>query len=119
LRQLFFYRVKIIQVALNLHKATSCEVTRWDQEYSDVFFQAAGNKKELDQIIEQKCKLLGKTGINKGSLLHLQQWMTGQLGANQTDSPITPEVRQEIYKTDLKFNCFYLRLNLRFGLQQL
>jgi len=58
-----------------------------------VIFQG-GAKKQLDQIIEQKCKLLGKTGINKGSLLHLQQWMTGQLGTYQTDSPITPEVTQ-------------------------
>ncbi|CAB3373668.1 Hypothetical predicted protein [Cloeon dipterum] len=57
----------------------------------------AGSQKALDQIIEQKCRLLGKTGINKGSLLHLQQWMTGQLGANQTDSPITPEAEFEIW----------------------
>ncbi|XP_065343391.1 uncharacterized protein LOC135941683 isoform X3 [Cloeon dipterum] len=70
----------------------------------------AGSQKALDQIIEQKCRLLGKTGINKGSLLHLQQWMTGQLGANQTDSPITPEAEFEIWspatlrKRTLKLN---------------
>jgi hypothetical protein len=58
----------------------------------------AGTKKQLDQIIEQKCKLLGKTGINKGSVLHLQQWMTGQLGANNSDSPITPEVCPAVFR---------------------
>ncbi|XP_059484635.1 uncharacterized protein LOC132202026 isoform X3 [Neocloeon triangulifer] len=55
------------------------------------------SQKHLDQIIEQKCRLLGKTGINKGSILHLQQWMTGQLGTHQTDSPITPEAEFEIW----------------------
>nr|CAD7434548.1 unnamed protein product [Timema monikensis] len=44
--------------------------------------------KSLDELIEHKCRQLGKSGAHKGSALHLEQWMKGKLGAG---GPLTPE----------------------------
>ncbi|KAK4881061.1 hypothetical protein RN001_004380, partial [Aquatica leii] len=46
------------------------------------------NQKQLDEIIEHKCKQLGKSSSStKGSALHLEQWMKGQLGRDQAQTP--------------------------------
>nr|CAD7268466.1 unnamed protein product [Timema shepardi] len=48
--------------------------------------------KSLDELIEHKCRQLGKSGAHKGSALHLEQWMKGKLGAG---GPLTPEDEPE------------------------
>ncbi|KAF5289494.1 hypothetical protein FQA39_LY15049 [Lamprigera yunnana] len=46
------------------------------------------NQKELDEMIEHKCKKLGKcSSSSKGSAIHLEQWMKGQLGRDQSQTP--------------------------------
>ncbi|KAL1138817.1 hypothetical protein AAG570_008879, partial [Ranatra chinensis] len=49
----------------------------------------------VDDLIEHRCRQLGKAGVSKGSALHLAQWMRGQLGSEGAASPDTepePEV---------------------------
>ncbi|XP_054270896.1 uncharacterized protein LOC128991751 [Macrosteles quadrilineatus] len=49
----------------------------------------------LDQLIEHRCRQMGKSGSNKGSALHLAQWMKGQLGSGSTAGPATPDTEPE------------------------
>lgn len=35
--------------------------------------------KHFEDIIDEKCRMLNKTGTSRGSALHLAQWMKGQL----------------------------------------
>ncbi|XP_046404178.1 uncharacterized protein LOC124169580 [Ischnura elegans] len=37
-------------------------------------------RRMLEDYIDQKCRLLGKSRSSRGSAIHLQQWMRGQLG---------------------------------------
>ncbi|KAK9498710.1 hypothetical protein O3M35_003284 [Rhynocoris fuscipes] len=48
-------------------------------------------------LIEHRCRQLGKSGVSKGSALHLAQWMRGQLGGEA--SPET-ESEPEIWSPD-------------------
>ncbi|XP_073988009.1 protostome-specific GEF isoform X3 [Rhodnius prolixus] len=48
-------------------------------------------------LIEHRCRQLGKSGVSKGSALHLAQWMRGQLGGE--GSPET-ESEPEIWSPD-------------------
>ncbi|XP_066994271.2 uncharacterized protein PsGEF [Anabrus simplex] len=50
--------------------------------------------RHLDDIIEHKCRQLGKSGASKGSALHLAQWMRGQLGGST--GPLTPDDEPEL-----------------------
>lgn len=38
---------------------------------------------QLEQLIDEKCRILNKTGTPKGSALHLANWMKGQLDKQQ------------------------------------
>ncbi|KAF5307360.1 hypothetical protein FQR65_LT07077 [Abscondita terminalis] len=50
--------------------------------------ETTANQKKLDEVIEHKCKKLGKcSSSSKGSAIHLEQWMKGQLGRDQTQTP--------------------------------
>lgn len=42
-------------------------------------------QRQLDELIEHRCRQLGKTG-GKGGALHLAQWIRGQLGTARIDS---------------------------------
>ena len=54
----------------------------------------------VEDLIEHRCRQLGKAGVSKGSALHLAQWMRGQLGGKgevgggpgSPDSEPEPEV---------------------------
>lgn len=46
-------------------------------------------QKQIDELIEHKCKQLSKTSSNKGGAIHLEQWMKGQLGHGRSDTPET------------------------------
>ena len=35
--------------------------------------------RQIEEFIDEKCRNLNKTGVPKGSALHLAQWMKGQL----------------------------------------
>lgn len=35
--------------------------------------------KQIEEIIDEKCRYLNKSGTSKGSAIHLAQWMKGQL----------------------------------------
>lgn len=35
--------------------------------------------RQIEEIIDEKCRFLNKTGTSKGSAIHLAQWMKGQL----------------------------------------
>jgi hypothetical protein len=52
------------------------------------------SQRHLDDLIEHRCRQLGKSGASKGSALHLAQWMRGQLGgaAMTPDDEPEPEV---------------------------
>ncbi|KAK7873244.1 hypothetical protein R5R35_011321 [Gryllus longicercus] len=51
------------------------------------------SQRHLDELIEHKCRQLGKSGASKGSALHLAQWMRGQLGGST--GPLTPDEEPE------------------------
>lgn len=45
-------------------------------------------QKHIDEIIEHKCKQMGKCGsTSKSNAVHLEQWMKGHLGSVQCCSP--------------------------------
>ncbi|KAK5649320.1 hypothetical protein RI129_000349 [Pyrocoelia pectoralis] len=70
-----------------LQSAESLSIRRQTPQYVSV--ENSGKQKKLDEIIEHKCKKLGKcSSSSKGSAIHLEQWMKGQLGRDQT---LTPE----------------------------
>lgn len=63
--------------------------------YLGRFFQIEGRPNSiLDELIEHRCRQLGKSGANKGSALHLAQWMKGQLGTGPTDT-LSPDTEPE------------------------
>lgn len=48
--------------------------------------------KQVEEMIDEKCRSLNKTGVPKGSALHLAQWMKGQLDKQVVESdPIDPD----------------------------
>lgn len=49
------------------------------------------SQRHLDDLIEHRCRQLGKSGASKGSALHLAQWMKGQLGGAATTPDDEPE----------------------------
>ncbi|XP_049804965.1 uncharacterized protein LOC126248203 [Schistocerca nitens] len=53
----------------------------------------ANSRQQLDELIELRCRRLGKSGASKGSALHLAQWMRGQLGG--AGGAMTPEDEPE------------------------
>ncbi|XP_069696401.1 uncharacterized protein PsGEF [Periplaneta americana] len=58
--------------------------------------KSLGNsQRHLDDLIEHKCRQLGKSGASKGSALHLAQWMKGQLGGATMTGPLTPDDEPE------------------------
>ncbi|XP_033610256.1 uncharacterized protein LOC111871707 isoform X3 [Cryptotermes secundus] len=57
--------------------------------------KSLGNsQRHLDELIEHRCRQLGKSGASKGSALHLAQWIRGQLGgaAMTPDEEPEPEI---------------------------
>jgi len=44
-----------------------------------------GSTKQLNELIDHKCRQLGKTKTSKGGAMHLAEWMKGQLGSCQHD----------------------------------
>jgi hypothetical protein len=57
--------------------------------------KSLGNsQRHLEELIEHRCRQLGKSGASKGSALHLAQWMRAQLGgvAITPDEEPEPEV---------------------------
>lgn len=57
--------------------------------------KSLGNsQRHLDELIEHRCRQLGKSGASKGSALHLAQWIKGQLGgaAMTPDEEPEPEI---------------------------
>lgn len=42
--------------------------------------------KQVEELIDEKCRSLNKTGVPKGSALHLAQWMKGQLDKQVVES---------------------------------
>ncbi|KAL1506136.1 hypothetical protein ABEB36_005555 [Hypothenemus hampei] len=58
---------------------------RNNNEHLDSDFQDV--KKQLETLIEHKCKLMGKSSLNgKCNAIHLEQWMKGQLDNEETTS---------------------------------
>lgn len=51
--------------------------------------------KRVDELIDEKCRKLNKTGVPQGSALHLAQWMKGQLNKQIIESdPIDSDPEQ-------------------------
>uniref|UniRef100_A0A182SZQ3 Uncharacterized protein n=1 Tax=Anopheles maculatus TaxID=74869 RepID=A0A182SZQ3_9DIPT len=52
--------------------------------------------KQVEELIDEKCRKLNKTGVPQGSALHLAQWMKGQLNKIQIieSDPIDSEPEQ-------------------------
>lgn len=44
--------------------------------------------KQLEELIDEKCRMLNKAGTSKGGALHLAQWMKGQLDKEAKSNPI-------------------------------
>lgn len=59
-------------------------------------------QKQIDQLIEHKCKQLSKTSSNKDGAIHLEQWMKGQLGHGriQYEYEQEPEPEPEHWSED-------------------
>ncbi|CAH1400911.1 unnamed protein product, partial [Nezara viridula] len=46
----------------------------------------------VNELIEHRCRQLGKSGMSKGSALHLSLWMRGQLGEGSPEELSEPEI---------------------------
>ncbi|XP_058054825.1 uncharacterized protein LOC131206324 [Anopheles bellator] len=53
--------------------------------------------RQVEELIDEKCRKLNKTGVPQGSALHLAQWMKGQLDKQVIESdPIDSDPEQNI-----------------------
>ncbi|XP_053676262.1 uncharacterized protein LOC128726473 [Anopheles nili] len=53
--------------------------------------------KQVEELIDEKCRKLNKTGVPQGSALHLAQWMKGQLDKQVIESdPIDSDPEQVV-----------------------
>ncbi|CAG9772991.1 unnamed protein product [Ceutorhynchus assimilis] len=53
-------------------------------------------KKQLETLIEHKCKQMGKSSFNgKCNAIHLEQWMKGQLDGADPGSPVVEQIDEE------------------------
>ncbi|CAB0015834.1 unnamed protein product, partial [Nesidiocoris tenuis] len=43
-------------------------------------------------LIDHRCRQLGKSGVSKGSALHLAQWLRGELGEGSPETEEPPEI---------------------------
>ena len=43
--------------------------------------------KALEELIDEKCNLLSKSGVSKEGSVHLAQWMKGQFSSNKNSIP--------------------------------
>lgn len=55
--------------------------------------------KQIEEIIDEKCRFLNKTGTSKGSAIHLAQWMKGQLDAESVGCAQCQHVVQQYLRT--------------------
>lgn len=54
------------------------------------------SQSRLDELIEHRCRQLGKSGSNKGSALHLAQWIKGELGVSGSGgAQMSPDTEPE------------------------
>lgn len=53
-------------------------------------------QKQIDELIEHKCKELSKTS-SKGGAIHLEQWMKGQLGCSPLEENFDHEPEPEFW----------------------
>ena len=52
-------------------------------------------------LIDEKCRILNKTGTSKASALHLANWMKGQLDKQQEEARLAAErARENLRKED-------------------
>lgn len=59
--------------------------------------QSVGHhSKQLEELIDEKCRLLNKAGTSKGGALHLAQWMKGQLDKESITNPIVSEIELQL-----------------------
>lgn len=53
--------------------------------------------KQVEELIDEQCRKLNKTGVPQGSALHLAQWMKGQLDKQVIESePIDSDPEQQV-----------------------
>lgn len=50
------------------------------QQPKEMEIHPSSANKQLNELIDHKCRQLGKTKTSKGSAMHLAEWMKGQLG---------------------------------------
>lgn len=63
--------------------------------------QSAESQRQIDALIEHKCKQMSKANSgSKGSAIHLEQWMKGQLGSAQIVSP-DDEPEPEVWSEEM------------------
>ena len=59
-------------------------------------------QKQIDALIEHKCKQLSKNNSGKGNAIHLEKWMKGQLDADIADEaelePLSEEWTEEMLR---------------------
>ncbi|XP_055538201.1 uncharacterized protein LOC129725873 isoform X1 [Wyeomyia smithii] len=59
--------------------------------------------RQVEELIDEKCRNMNKTGVPKGSALHLAQWMKGQLDKQVVESdPIDSDPEQTIEEWSLE-----------------
>lgn len=58
-------------------------------------------KKQLETLIEDKCKQLGKSSFNgKCNAVHLEQWMKGHLESTAVETPEAELQIQELWSEE-------------------
>ncbi|KAK9730820.1 PDZ domain [Popillia japonica] len=91
----------ITSSVVTLQSAESLSIRRQNPQ-STINTDRADAQKQIDELIEHKCKQLGKTSSGqKGGAIHLEQWMKGQLGSTAvsslTELQATPE-EENVYE---------------------
>lgn len=60
--------------------------------------------RHFEEIIDEKCRMLNKSGTSRGSALHLAQWMKGQL-----DESVSSHIKINLKKDVLITKLFIFR----------
>ncbi|KAJ3667136.1 hypothetical protein Zmor_002540 [Zophobas morio] len=81
------------------------DITNFDYDLSSLNVDGMSTKKmqkQIDALIEHKCKQLSKNNSGKGNAIHLEKWMKGQLDADIADEaelePLSEEWTEEMLR---------------------
>lgn len=97
----FTYLTELFQQRTNnshghVHSATGVATDRTaDRSHGHNHGIHGGHVEQIELLIDEKCRILNKTGTPKSSALHLANWMKGQLDKQQQQARLAAIARSQ------------------------